>query len=267
MKNLTKIVFLICLAGVLTLFFVNVFAEEGSFREEVQSRGVLRLGVAAAEPHCIKNLETGEWNGVAVDIIRELANVLGVKFEAVDTTWDYIIAGLQAKKWDIAAALNATPARTLAVDFSVPFYFFEVSVVYNKENPKFLKKPTKVGDFDREDISLSVLSGSAQDKSLSRVIKKAKILRFSTVDEGRMAVISGRTDAIVSDDATNRLFARTYPWAEICLPDPPLSREGMAFGFREGSYADIETLNILITNMRDSGKLRELETKYGTILK
>jgi polar amino acid transport system substrate-binding protein len=203
---------------------------------------------------------------VAIEVMKKLTDVLGVRLECVDTTWDYIIAGLQAGKWDIAAALNATPARTLVVDFSLPFYYYQVSFVYKNSNRKIVK-PTSVADFDKEGIKLAVMSGTAQDKALTRAIRRAQIVRFPTVDETRMAVISGRVDALADDDATNNLFAKTYDWARTCVPNPPLSREGVAFGFRKGYHADIQTLDVLIQSLRNTGELREWEIKYGTILK
>ena len=63
---------------------------------------------------------TGEYSGFFADLCREFAEVLKVKPEFVDTTWDNIVAGLQAGKWDVSLALNRTPARAMAVQFSDP---------------------------------------------------------------------------------------------------------------------------------------------------
>lgn len=63
---------------------------------------------------------TGDYSGFYADLCREFADVLKVKPEFVDTTWDNIVAGLQAGKWDVSLALNRTPARAMAVQFSIP---------------------------------------------------------------------------------------------------------------------------------------------------
>ena len=82
--------------------------------KEVQDRGVLRAGAALAPPHVMRDPKTGEYSGIFVDLVKEFGQqVLGVKVEFVDTTWDNIIAGMQAGKWDVALALNRTANRAL----------------------------------------------------------------------------------------------------------------------------------------------------------
>jgi len=93
----------------------------GGYWQEIQKRGVLRCGVADAPPHVIRDAKTGTYSGTFVDLCRELAEKqLGVKAEMVDTTWDSMVAGLQAGRWDLALALNQNPKRAMAIAFSEP---------------------------------------------------------------------------------------------------------------------------------------------------
>src|SRR5713101_6486788 len=88
--------------------------------KDVQDRGVLRAGAALAPPHVMRDPKTGEYSGVFVDLVKEFGEqVLGVKVLFVDTTWDNIIAGMQAGKWDVALALNRTAKRALSINYSV----------------------------------------------------------------------------------------------------------------------------------------------------
>jgi len=250
----------------LILFCIVSSVSAKTLWDEIREKGVLEVGVAACDPHCIQDPSTGEWSGTAVDITKRLAEVLGVEFKPVSTTWDYIIAGLQAKKWDIALALNATPDRSLAVDFSIPFVEVQLTLVYHKDNPKIPKNPN-FSDFDQPGIDIAVMSGTANEKTITRAAKNANILRFPDLSESRMAIISNRADALIDDNTTNYLFAlANKDWALIAIPNPPLGREGICFGFRQGYYPDIETMNIVITQMKDSGEIKLLEEKYGTML-
>src|SRR5262249_6076635 len=92
-----------------------------SLLKEIHDKGELRVGLALAEPHQFKDPASGEWEGIAVDMMKDWAKVLGVKFVPVDTSWDTMIPGLQASKYDIASALNRRPARALVVTFSIPY--------------------------------------------------------------------------------------------------------------------------------------------------
>ena len=96
-------------------------AQDKSLIKEIQQRGELRVGYALADPHAIKDSASGQWKGIAVEVMEEWAKELNVKHVAVDTSWDAMIAGLQAGKYDVAAALNRRPARALVVTFSMPY--------------------------------------------------------------------------------------------------------------------------------------------------
>lgn len=259
-------IFLLIVSLMLILFCSVSFSNAETFWQEIQKKGVLKVGVAACDPHCIQDPTTGEWSGTAVDIMKRLAEELDVEFEPVSTTWDYIIAGLQAGKWDIAAALNATPSRSLAVDFSIPFVDVQLTLVYKKDNSKIPKNPN-FSDFDQPGINIAVMAGTANETSLIRAAENANILAIPNLSETRMAVVSDRADAIIDDNLTNYLFAlANEDWALTATPDPPLGKEGICFGIREGYYADIETINIIITAMRNSGEIKLLEKKYSDIL-
>jgi len=260
-------IYLLIVSLTLILFCSVSSASAGTLWDEIRAKGVLKVGVAACDPHCIQDPATGEWSGTAIDIMKRLAELVGVEFEPVSTTWDYIVAGLQAKKWDIAAALNDTPERALVVDFSLPFYLCKLTFVYKDGNPKIPENPN-FSDLDQPGINIAVMSGSAFEKPLALSTKNANIVRFPDISETRMSVISGRADAICDDDSTNSLFAlANKDWAKTIVPDPLISQQGTCFGFREGYYADIEVLNVLISNMSNSGEIKALEEKYGTILK
>ena len=261
--GLIAFVSLVCLAS-------GVFAQEMAFEKlwpKVQKEGVLRIGVAACDPHCIKDPKTGEWSGVAINVMKNLADDLKVKLEPIDTTWDYIIAGLIAKKWDIAVALNERATRALVVNFSVPFYFYEISFVYNKNNKK-LKDATKFEDFDKKGLKCSLMSGTAQDKALTKFVKNMEIVRLPALDESRMAVVSGRADFLADDASTNYLFyLANREWAEVYTPDPPVSREGVCFGFRKSvSLEEVQVVDIVIRDAINRRLLSEWEEEFGTLI-
>jgi polar amino acid transport system substrate-binding protein len=251
-------------------FASGVFAQEMAFEKlwpKVQKEGVLRVGVAACDPHCIKDPKTGEWSGVAINVLKNLAAALEVKLEPIDTTWDYIIAGVLAKKWDIAVALNERATRALVVNFSIPFYFYEISFVYKKTNPK-LRDATKFEDFDKAGAKCAVMSGTAQDKALTKIAKNMEIVRLPALDESRMAVVSGRADFVADDSATNYLFyLANREWATTYTPEPPISREGVCFGFRKSvSLEEIQVLDIVIRDAINTGKMAEWEEEFGTLI-
>ncbi|MGI6246856.1 MAG: substrate-binding periplasmic protein [Pseudochelatococcus sp.] len=220
----------------------------GGYWQGVQKAGALRCGAAVAPPYVMRDPATGEYSGFFADLCREFAEVLKVKPVFVDTTWDNLIAGLQAGRWDVSLALNRTPVRALAVQFSIPAMEYQISLAYNKNNPKIPAEATSVADIDKPGVTLAVMSGTAQDKAISAAVKSATVLRLPSNDETRLALVSRRADILVDASDTNLLFTQSNPdWAVALNPKPALAKQGVSFGLpHQISPADIEVVNIFL---------------------
>jgi polar amino acid transport system substrate-binding protein len=237
----------------------------GGYWQEIQKRGVLRCGVADAPPHVIRDAKTGTYSGTFVDLCREFAEKqLGVKAEMVDTTWDSMVAGLQAGRWDLALALNQNPKRAMAIAFSEPAWQFQITIVYDKSNPKMQPAPKSLADIDRDGVSLAIVAGTAQEQTLSGLIKKAQIVRLPDVDATRLAVSTHRADALADDGDTDALFVATDPNRWVALaPNPAISKQGIAFGLRrDASWADVQSLNFFITEKAATGEIQRIGQAY-----
>jgi len=238
-------------------------AADTSMWQGVQKAGVLRCGAAVAAPYVMRDASSGQYSGYFVDLCRDFGEkVLKVKVEFVDTNWDNLVAGLQSGKWDLAMALNQTPERALAVAFSAPATDYQVSLVVNKENPKFSGAGNAIADYDKPGVTFAVMSGTAQDKAISSVLKQGTVMRLPGMDETRLALMSRRADVLVDASDTNHLFAMANDWAREVLPKPALAKQGVAFGMRRDiSAADLQVLNIYVTQRRETGEIDRLVDK------
>lgn len=241
-----------------------VQAAETQVWKDIQAAGVLRCGAAVAAPYVMRDAASGQYSGYFVDLCRDFGEkVLKVKVEFVDTSWDNLVAGLQSSKWDLAMALNQTPERALAVAFTVPATDYQVSLLVNKDNPKFSGAGNSVADYDKEGVTFAVMSGTAGDKLISAAVKNGKIMRLPGMDETRLAVMSRRADVLVDANDTNHLFALANPdWTKEVLPEPALAKQGVSFGLRRDiSAADLQVLNIYLTQRRETGEIEALVDK------
>ncbi|WP_162069351.1 transporter substrate-binding domain-containing protein [Burkholderia sp. THE68] len=251
-----------CLAFVgLAAAHTPVRAEDGSAWQSVKKAGVLRCGAAVAPPYVMRDPKTGEYSGFFSELCRNFGqNVLKVKVEFVDTTWDNIVAGLQSDKWDLSMALNQTPEREKAVSFSTPATDYNVSFVYNKNNPKIPKGARSIADIDKPGVTVAVMSGAAQDKAITATLKQARIMRLPGNDETRLALMSKRADLLADANITNMLLTEAHPdWAATVQPSPPLAQQEVAFGVRkETSAADLAVLNDFVNSQVRTGAVDKL---------
>jgi polar amino acid transport system substrate-binding protein len=165
---------------------------------------------------------------------------------------------------DIAVALNRTARRAIAINYSEPYWFYQISLVYNKNNEKIDPSWQSLADFDKDGMTISVMSGTAQDHSITPLIEHATIARLPDFDASRMAVISNRADVLADDADGNMLFAESNPeWSATVIPDPAIAKQGIGFGFRETvTLEDIQALDILIEELRAQGVMDEWMDHY-----
>jgi polar amino acid transport system substrate-binding protein len=235
-------------------------AQDKSLIKEIQQRGELRVGYAVADPHQFKDAASGQWKGIAVEIMEEWAKELGVKHVAVDTSWETMIAGLQANKYDVAAALNRRPGRALAVTFSTPYMNDTGTFAVNRAKVK----ARTFEELDQKGTKVAVVLGTAEDKSLSRIARNMELLRLADQNEIRIAVQSGRAQALFDDISGNAKFAKENKTIRLIIPASPILVEGIAYAIRRGyPYDDIEALNIMVEDYINTAKLKAAEAKYG----
>jgi polar amino acid transport system substrate-binding protein len=143
---------------------------------ELAPEGKLRAAINFGNPVLAqKDATTGEPRGISVDLARELARRLGVPiefvlFEAAGKVADAVKTGV----WDIAF-LAIDPVRANDIAFTAPYVVIEGTYLVPADSPLLT-----IEDVDREGVRIAVGKGSAYDLYLTRMIKKAQLVRAPT---------------------------------------------------------------------------------------
>jgi len=250
------------IAATCALLLQTPVQAEGSW-SAIQKKGVLRCGAAVGDPHVMRAPKSGQYSGSFVDLCRDFGeNVLKVKVQMVDATWETIVAGLQSNKWDMGMAMNSTPERALAVTFSRQVTDYQVSFTMHKDNPKLAGLGDNPADYDKPNITIAVMSGTPQDKAVSSRFKQAKVMRLTELDATRLALMSKRADVLADDNSANRLFTLSNNWVREVYPKPALAKYGLSFGLsRDMSAADIKALDLYLVHRENLGEIDELIDK------
>ena len=185
---------------------------------KIKATGVLKAPVMVGEePGYIKDPSTGEWSGFYVEWANEIAELLGVKVEPVETTWGNLAADFQAGKIDLAIGLNPNPKRGLVVDYlSVPL--FTDAWALSVPAGSTIKTWAELND---PKIRLVVQKGSTMQVVAEALAPKAQI---TPVEDRNLAVLelkSGRADAILLA-VFDALTVKKEGIGEIVLPEPIL---------------------------------------------
>jgi polar amino acid transport system substrate-binding protein len=162
--------------------------------DRIRANKVLRIAVLPGElPYFNKDLATGTWSGFSIEMANDIAKLLDVKLEYIESTYGNSILDLQSNKIDVGFALNPTPQRALVVDFTVP--------VFNHPFGAMLKKGLEAktwADINKPEIRIAVDVGSANEAVARRFAPNATIKSLKSRDEVMLEMSSARVDSVVN---------------------------------------------------------------------
>jgi polar amino acid transport system substrate-binding protein len=228
---------------------------------EIQERGTLRVGVDQGRPLVFKDARSGQWQGIFLDALQLWADTMKVKLEPVPTTWGNMVAGLQAGQFDVAAALNPTPVRSLAVVFSNPLIYEIDALAVRRDSG--LDAWEAINSNSR---TICVMLGAAPDLALTAAKPQAKILRLKDENECNLALTNGRADAFYNAAVDLAAFAATNNKIGLVFPPAPFLRQGIAFAFRPSiDLQSLESFNIALGAFVMSGAFGESKEKWGFV--
>ena len=259
-------VLIVVLSAFLFSLVPGVMGEEleWDFWHKIQSAGVLKFGTAPDPPLTFKDPLTGEWKGVGIELAQRLADELEVKLEVCDSTWDAIIAGLQARKWDMAGVLSYNVPRSLAINYTTPIMYITGALFWKKGHPGIKEPITSLESIDRKGITLAVAVGCAEYLVVKRKIKNAELLVVPGHSETVMSVLSGRADLGIANSMQARTYCDAHPELVFTAPTSPyICQQPAGLGFRNTvPLREIEVANIVVQETRLMGEIDYWLEKY-----
>lgn len=242
----------------LVVFLIVVSLAFSSLLDEVRDRGVLRVGQDAGYMPLYGTNPDGDRIGLEVDILKRMADLLGVKLEFVIVNWDGIIPALVSNKFDIIwSAMTVTPERALKVNFSDPYLTVGQIILYNSK--KYGVPPT-VKELNTRDTRIAVQLGSTGAEAANRLLSQAQIFTFETIDESAFQVASGRADAMIFDSIYARFVAKKYE--QLAVTDELLTSEDFGVAIAKGDLESLQWINTFIQWLKTTGTIAELEKTW-----
>jgi len=90
----------------------------------VKQAGILRVSIEPAYPPQSQLMPDGTFQGFNVDVANEIGKRLGVTTQFETPTFDAVVAGGWADRWDLSVgSVTITQPREQLLDFSPPYYY------------------------------------------------------------------------------------------------------------------------------------------------
>lgn len=221
--------------------------------ERIRRTKTLRIAALVGEPpYFVRDPMTKEWSGACVEMAKDIANILDVKLEYVDSTYGNSVIQLQTGKVDVALALTATPQRALSIGFTHPTYLHPYGVVAADGI-----NVNKWADLNDPNLRIAVDLGSTQEMAARRFAPDAQITAFASRDEVMMALQTKKVDCAVFAALLGLTAVKKNPSIGkfSMLTDPVLGLTSN-FAFAKETNTDWrDFLNVWMDYNRDLGQI------------
>lgn len=252
MKKLTKLTAL-ALALVMVLGLLAGCGSSNADSSTDNSGGDTAKLVVATSPDFppFESLEGGEVVGIEVDILKLIAEKLGMELDIQQMDFDSVIPGVQAGKFDVGmSGITVTDKRKENVDFSSVYFMAAQAIVVSADSGI-------TGKADLEGKKVSVQTGTTAEEYC--MANGYEVLAFTANNDAASALTGGKVDAWVVD---NEVALAMAPDLGLTVLDEAMTAEPYAFAFQKGSEL-VAPFNEALDALLADGTVEKIFSDYG----
>ena len=210
-------------------------------------------------------LDGDKLDGFEIDLGTDLCRRMNVTCDFVAETWDDMIPGLLARRYDaIMAAMEINRQRQAQIAFSIPYVRLPSAFMVRKSTD--LKSDTPEALAGRR---IGVERGGTHQAFLEKVYPGATIKRYGSLGEALLDLEAGRIDATIGDKDAIVSFLETRRDAATCcriLADvpryPAYFGDGIGIGLRKNDVALKAAFDTAIKAAMADGTFARISERY-----
>ena len=207
----------------------------------------------------------GAATGADIELADVVLRAIGVTaIEHHKTSFEELLPGVQAGRWDMNVPIFATAERARHVAFSLPVWTMVDGFVVHRGNPKALTSYAAVAA--RADARLGVIPAQVQYQAArSAGVGAGQLVEFKDQAEAVAALLAGRIDAFTGTALGGRVLADANQGLEAMAHDTggQGSAPVGAFSFGKGNIRLLDAVNQALRRYLGSADHRARMAKYG----
>ncbi|SAK59727.1 extracellular solute-binding protein [Caballeronia glebae] len=225
----------------------------------------IRVGVDPTYPPFESVAKDGQVQGFDIDLGNALCAKLKAKCVWVQSSFDGLIPGLQARKFDvILSSMAANAKRREQIDFTERLYRNQTRLIA-KDSAHLLPDASKLAGKRVAVEQGTVQETYAREKWASSGVD---VVAYPSYDQAYADLSAGRVDAVLMDAIQGKLgFLATpagkgFAFAGDVVYDAKIMGDGDAAGVRKSDPELRDALNGAIAAILHDGTYRRIEAKY-----
>ncbi len=228
--------------------------------ESILQRGELRVGFEAGYMPFEMTDKKGDFVGFDIDMAKEMAKAMGVKFVPVNTAWDGIIPALLTDKFDIImSGMTTTQERNLKINFADPYIIVGQTILLNKRNKGTV---SSYKDLNNPKYIVTSKLGTTGEQAVKRLIPRCTYKSFETETEAALEVVNGKADAFVYDLPYCVVFNAQQGAGKLVFLDKPFTFEPLAWAINKGDPDFMNWLNNFLRQVKNDGRYDRIYDKW-----
>jgi len=183
---------------------------------QIRDSGILRVGTTGDYAPFSESRVAGQYNGIDIDLIHDLANTLEVEVVLVATSWPSLLSDLSSNEFDIAmSGISRTLQRQQHGFLSKPYHTGGKTPIIRCGDQTRLKS---LSDIDQKGIRIIVNPGGTNERYVEAHIKLAEKVLFADNRTIFEEIVQGRADVMITDAIEVTL--QTNRQQELCPAMP-----------------------------------------------
>ena len=216
--------------------------------------GKLTMSTNAEFPPYETTTDSGELEGIDIDVAAAVAEKLGLELQVDDMDFDAALLAAQNGKSDmVMAGVTVTDERLKVMDFSDTYAEGIQSIIVKEDSP--IASPD-----DLADKMIGTQRGTTGYLYCSDDFGEDAVVAY---DNGLTAVQSlnnGQVDAVVIDNEPAKAYVESNPGLKIL--DTSYAEEDYAIGMNKSNTALLEAVNAALEELKADGTLQAIVDKY-----
>lgn len=236
----------------------GVDQSNSSILASVLKSGVLRVGTITGNAPFESLNAHGQLQGYDIDIVKKLAQALGVKIDWIQTDVAGRVTVLETGKADVVVgSFTRNEDRSKVVAFTDPINLEYVALITRAGS-----KLSKLGDYNKSSVKIALATGGTQATAVPQALPKAKTVLLPGIGDEINALVTGKVDAAAIANTQAPILMKQFKGKLKLVPGALTAEQEDGLGLPQGDFTWWLYLNQFVHDINSDGTTLTLYHKW-----